>query len=232
MIKLTQLLNELGINDPNKLIPGNKYKVWNDTWNRWEILEFENEYSNTGSIYFKTNTGNVGVNKKYYLRNKWIKPYKEEINELGINNPNPTPEEVYNYYLSLYNTEWAWNKIKPIFQKYIDKNPEVTKSIGIDKFLKSLPQSDLNQIYRQLKQINELEINNPNIDWERVWAMYCYLRQDYHWDELYEKVFKKYDIAPAYKLKGGGIPTYVKNLSQPELNKLYRELKQLDTHGK
>jgi hypothetical protein len=141
---------------------GNKYKVWNDTWNKWEILEFENEYSNTGSIYFKTNTGNIGVNKKYYLKNKWIKPYKEEI--------------------------------------------------------------------------NELEVENPNKDWKRVWAMYCYLRQDYHWDELYEKVFKKYDNDPKYNLKynlkGGSIPSFVKNLSQQDLNKLYKELKQLDTHGK
>lgn len=56
MIKLIQLISELGINNPNTLIPGKKYQVYDDISRKWEILEFDSEYANRW--VFNTEYGN------------------------------------------------------------------------------------------------------------------------------------------------------------------------------
>lgn len=155
MIKLTQLIKELGINKPEiKLIPGKKYQVWDTLMDRWEILEFMEEFPHNGTMYFKTDLGNFGANKKYFIKNNWVKPYNEKINELSVNNPGLTAEKVYDQYLKFFKMRWDWDKIKHIFQPYIDKNPKIGAQIGIDTFLKSLPQPELNKLYRELKQLD------------------------------------------------------------------------------
>lgn len=81
------------------------------------------------------------------------------LNELEINNPNPTPEEVYYYYRNniLYNDDEfgagtkGWDEYESIEYNYSQKHKWLD---GLDKYnFKQLPQSDLNKFYRELKQL-------------------------------------------------------------------------------
>jgi len=173
------------------------------------------------------------------------------INELEINNPNPSWEEVYDYYRNniLYNDNEfgagskGWEEYEKIENYYSQKQ----WFYGLDKTnFKKLSQPDLNKFYRELKQLvkkynlpynpdndddvlAELEIDNPNKTAEEV---YDYFIQNI-WDnynefgvstkgwEGYVKIRNKYNISN---------PKYkydYQKLSQSDLNKLYNEMKQL-----
>jgi hypothetical protein len=74
------------------------------------------------------------------------------LNELGVNNPNKTAEEVYDYWNKhlLYNDStndrlmWGeWMKIRSNYGTHMSSLPEFQK----------LSQSDLNKIYKEMKQL-------------------------------------------------------------------------------
>ena len=83
------------------------------------------------------------------------------LNELEINNPNPTPEEVYNYYINniLYNDNEfgagtkGWDEYESIKYNYSQKYKWLEGLVIYNYNLKKLSQSDLNKFYRELKQL-------------------------------------------------------------------------------
>lgn len=89
MIKLTQLIKELGINDPNKLVKGKKYQVWNKYIEEWMVLIFR--YEDDETLYFKYPNymvGDMAFSRYDFDQNRnWVKPYNEKINELSVNKP-------------------------------------------------------------------------------------------------------------------------------------------------
>jgi len=237
MIKLTQLISELGINNPNTLIPGKKYQVYNDISKKWEILEFDCEYANRWS--FITKYGSKSMGKDYYIKNKWIKPYKEEVNELGINKPNVSVKEIYKYFstniLRNHNNDF-WEEYikicKPYFEKY-----DINSYIGSFSEFEQLSQSDRNQFYREMKQlvqkyannINELQATNPNKTVDEVFKLYKILNEKFTFSEIYYKAFDNIIKDTPFP---NSVLEFLSILDKNQLNKIYQKLKQLDTHGK
>jgi hypothetical protein len=94
--KYVKNIDEVKIQNPNKLTPGKKYWVYNT--HKWEQMELEKEYGdvNHNRLLFKNPDGNgtLSVGKENYIKNKRIsfskeKPnYKpENIKEIKINQP-------------------------------------------------------------------------------------------------------------------------------------------------
>ena len=80
-------LDEIKVNKPGilTLTPGEKYWVLN-SWAKWELLEFIDEYSNR--LSFKTDSGNMSVGKIALKQHK-IRPENNppKVNEIKINKP-------------------------------------------------------------------------------------------------------------------------------------------------
>ena len=159
------------------------------------------------------------------------------ISELGINNPHPTAEEVCNYYNNIFldsinfnlNSK-GWKEYREICKPYIENNSNIEgRHVGYGDF-EYLPQSDLNKLYREMRQlvrkytnINKLQINNPNKTAEEVMDYYesAFSNIDYaNFIRIVKPIVYKY----GYKFPMG-VRDFIMSLDQQTLNKLYRELK-------
>jgi len=242
MIKLTQLLNELGINKPsefNKLKVGKEYII---TFNK-TIYSTKGETDHfvilsKGPEWFSAINPKHKDNPEDYTFFIYkddiakVVPYKEEINELGINNPNPNATDVYLYYqkniFDSNNLELWGEYLEKIKHKYLDKyflnNDDTSKLIYV------LSKSDLNKFYSEIQQlvqkysnINELEIDNPNKTAEEVYDYYTSMCTSISIKDFIH-IVKPIVVKYGYKFPMGA-RGFIMSLDKKTLNQLYRELK-------
>lgn len=166
MIKLLQLIKELNINKPSlfdKLKPGNEYWITyilygnkiTDAFrfvkyidnNTIEVIDLEYE----DSLAYENYKNTTLFKDKVIL----ITPYKDEINELEINNPNKTADEVYKFW---ENNIYLGKKYNIIRDKYIEEFIDVNKLNQEEKYLDptelliyNLPQHGLNKFWNDLQ---------------------------------------------------------------------------------
>jgi hypothetical protein len=173
------------------------------------------------------------------------------LSELGINKPNHTPEEVYKYYNDyILNNYWECDieeadNIDLMWKEFRDLKYNILDVVNITrKKLELANKNQLNTFYRGMKDLvnkynlpytpddlNELQINNPNPNVEEV---YDYFNKHIGNAEISWELWNEYIIlAEPYLLKYN-IPTNLlwhyeefEKLSQPDLNKLYSQMKQL-----
>lgn len=180
MIKLTQLIQELGINKPSeydKLKKGGEYLITYD-------LGDEEPYHFPLKIIGKYGSCCIAIHMHrndidYYnlqdiedfsftlCKDNVIKVEPYNLNELGINK-GVTVEEVYDYFIdNIYNntnpdelssTSKGWEKYIELKEKYNNN-----KSIDTIELIKILSQQNLNRFYQDMKnlvkkytQLNEL----------------------------------------------------------------------------
>jgi hypothetical protein len=122
------------------------------------------------------------MGKDYCIKNKWVKPYKEEISELGINKPNVSVDEIYQYFRNniLHSQELEmnddfWDEYKYIGNVYRTKMSEKNNYFLNRQSFEKLSQPDRNKFYREMQQlvqkysneINELQVTNKELKLEK-----------------------------------------------------------------
>lgn len=163
MIKLTQLLSELGINNPNITAE----EVWHyytyicTSISHNDFIRIVKPIVVKYGYKFPMGARDFIMSLDQQVLNKFYRELKSEfnnINELEVSNPTPTRREVYKYYTLLMwkygdaNTaiQTCWPKIRPIFNKYGYGNGTSTRD-----FIENLDKKTLNQFYRELKSIEK-----------------------------------------------------------------------------
>lgn len=178
MIKLTQILNELSVNNPAitpekaskyywvniHFADNNEFRGPNSGWQ--EYIRLCNPYCEKYDIYMYLS--NVEDFKKlsqqdrnrFYNKMRQLvlkRTGKEILNELSVNNPaNITPEKAHDYYnnnlaLELTSSK-IWQEYKKLCQPYCEKY-NIFQFIGFLIEFKKLSQSELNSFYNQMRQI-------------------------------------------------------------------------------
>jgi len=174
------------------------------------------------------------------------------INELGINNPNVTAEEVNIYYvkniynghafsLNLFNQnneDDCWKEYVRICQPYLKKYG-MNYWLSTDNFYQ-LSQSDLNQFYKEMKRIvhrcstiNELGINEPIYNINKALKLYETIinnRGFYMGTIGYNKLKDLYYITQInnnISKSNTSIPYVIKNIKGSELYKFCKNMLEL-----
>ncbi len=176
MIKLTNILNELSINNP--LVTAEKvHQYFRNNIIRNDV-EFEldsegwKEYKQIYQLYLEKydisdwiGLGNFedlsqqDLNKLYNEMRKLVKKYvgKEVLNELEINNPRITVEKTKQYYQ--YNIV---DQDMGIWEEYLQICEPYCKKYGIDGWIglydfEKLSQQDLNKFYNEMIKLTNNE---------------------------------------------------------------------------
>ena len=153
MIKLTNLINELGINKPN-ITSLEVYNLWDKCvkakLSDSNFIEIFEQYGyNVGewvSEWLNSLHPSI-LNKIYYELQS-----KSGLNELNVNNTRVTPEIVYDFIKKIPKGDKFddyWNKAEPIYNKYGRPN-HVGSSLS--KFIANLNTRDLSLLYSDLKK--------------------------------------------------------------------------------
>lgn len=190
MIKLTQLLKELGINKPSeffKFKKGGEYVVTYDLGDE-EIYHFPLKIISidSGGCCIATHIGreDIDYNNPDDIDNYGftlckdevikVEPYapNNNIYELSINNPNLTAKEVINYWVNNININQNYRDIK---KKYCLEY-SINSSVDSEDLIRMLPKIGLNQFYKDLKELHrrqqqslrpnnlaELQTNKPSL---------------------------------------------------------------------
>jgi hypothetical protein len=133
---------------------------------------------------------------------------ESKINELEINNPNPSWEEIYDYYDENIYSNWkefasnskGWEEYEEIRNKYCEKY-----NLDLEtRRLKILSKQDLNNFYSEMKQLVKKYVN---------------INESQRENETFSAYHGRYkfDVSKAYNLiKQGDIKTKIKTYS-PEV---------------
>ena len=231
MIKLTQLINELGINKPGQinLIPGKKYLIFFDK--EWDVYEYIKTRGMDSAI-FRNNKSELTTYLDNLILGKTIKPYKEEVNELEINKPSEFnkfkpggrylvtydlgDEEIYKFGLKIIKIDLDGCCTAMHIDRENDEDENDFEDLGF-----TLCKEDVIKVEPYV--VNELNINNPNITAEEVidfWDSNIFLNQDYR--DLKKKYCLKYSINSSSDTE-----TLIQILPQHALNQFYRDIKEL-----
>jgi hypothetical protein len=114
-------------------------------------------------LIFQNDKSNLYIYEDNLLLGKNIKPYKEEIDELSVNNPNITAEEVIDYW---DNNIYLNQDYRDLKKKYCLEY-SINSSIDSEDLIKMLPKIGLNQFYRDIKELYRIQqqsLRPNNID--------------------------------------------------------------------
>ena len=168
-IKLTDILNELSINNP-AITPKKVFKYFEDNlyynnqefgfistgWQEYKELANQFNYSgDTSTLVYQLSKEDL--NRFYDGMRQLVRKYvgKEILNELSINNPNKTREEVLEYFSNTLNNGERFDDFSEAWQELLRLKEQFGYEhyIPISHIIEELPQRDLNRFYNEMQKI-------------------------------------------------------------------------------